>query len=82
MIREYIDSAMKQAHYELIDQPGQPYYGEIPGLQGVLAVGTTLEECRSNLEDALDSWLVLGLQMKHEIPEVEGIRLKRLCLTA
>jgi histidyl-tRNA synthetase len=68
MIREYIMEAMQHAHYEIIDQEGAPFYGEIPGLQGVMAVGATLEECRTNLEDSLDAWLALGLQLGHEIP--------------
>lgn len=72
MIRSYIDAAMRHAHYEIIDQPGEPYYGEIPGLQGVMAVGATLEDCRANLEDALDGWITLGLQLGHELPEVDG----------
>lgn len=72
MIRTYIQAAMGQAHYELIDQPGQPYYGEIPGLPGVMATGATLEECRQNLEDALDAWLVLGIQLGHSLPDIGG----------
>jgi len=82
MIRDYIQAAMRHAHYELIDQPGEPFYGEIPKCRGVLAIGRTLEECRQNLEDALDNWLVLGLQLKHEIPEIEGIRLKQPAVVA
>lgn len=78
MIRAYIKAAMEQAHYELIDQPGDAFYGEIPGLDGIMATGRTLEECRANLEDALDGWIVLGLQLNHPIPEVGGIRLERL----
>ena len=78
MLREYINAAMRRAHYELINQPDQSYYGEIPGLDGVLATGKTLEECRANLEDSLDAWLALGLQLGHAIPEVEGVRLDRL----
>lgn len=78
MLREYINAAMQRAHYELINQPDQSYYGEIPGLDGVLATGKTLEECRANLEDALDAWLALGLQLGHAIPEVGGVRLERL----
>jgi len=78
MIREYIDVAMKRARYDMIDQADAPFYGEIPGLKGLLATGATLEECRSNLEDALDAWLVLGLQLGHSIPEMDGIRLERL----
>lgn len=73
MLRRYINSAMAHAHYEIIDQPGEPYYGDIPGLDGVLATGSTLEECRTNLEDALDAWIMLGLQLRHEIPAITGI---------
>ncbi len=82
MIRAYIQAAMEQAHYELIDQPGDPYYGEIPGLQGVMACGATLEECRANLENALDAWITLGLQLGHDIPEIGGVTLSRLTASA
>lgn len=78
VLREYIDQAMKRAHYEIIDQEGAPFFGEIPGLEGVMAVGASLEECRSNLEDALDSWLALGLQLGHKIPDIEGVSLQLL----
>ncbi len=82
MIRQYIQAAMQRAHYEIIDQRGEPYYGEIPGLQGVLACGATLEECRANLEDALDGWIMLGLQLGHPIPEIDGIVLEPMKASA
>ncbi len=78
MIRTYIEAAMRKAHYELIDQPGRRYCGEIEPLQGVMGSGTSLEECRQDLEDALDGWIVLGLQLGHPIPEIDGISLNRL----
>ncbi|MCX8012853.1 MAG: type II toxin-antitoxin system HicB family antitoxin [Rectinema sp.] len=82
MIREYIETAMRHARYEIIDQPGDKFYGEIPGLDGVMACGATLEECRSNLEDALDGWLVLGLQLGHPIPAMDKVSLAPLQETA
>ena len=82
MIRTYIQAALKHARYELIDQAGEPYYGEVPELQGVLATGKTLEECRANLEDALDAWLVLGIQLGHKIPAIDGINIERLKVEA
>ena len=39
---------MESAHYELIDDL-EPYYGHIPALKGVWAVGQTLEDCRRRL---------------------------------
>lgn len=44
MMREYIQAAMNNAHYEVIEDE-EPYYGEILELQGVWASGKTLEEC-------------------------------------
>lgn len=82
MLRDYIQAAMRHAHYEIIDQPGEPYYGEIPECPGVLAIGRTLEDCRQNLEDALDAWLMLGIRLGHEIPEVDGIRLEQPVVSA
>ncbi len=78
MLREFISAAMSQAHYEITDQPGEPFYGEIPTCPGVLAIGPTLEQCRGNLEDALDGWLLLKLQLGHTLPAVNGIELQRL----
>jgi len=75
MLREYISAAMRQAKYELIDQPGNSYFGEIVACPGVLAVGKTLEECRENLEEALDGWLVLKLQLGAELSAFGGIEL-------
>lgn len=82
MLREYITAAMRHAHYEIIDQPGEPYYGEIPGLQGVLACGATLEECRASLEEVLDEWIVLGIQLGHPIPDMDGIAITALKASA
>ena len=72
MMREYVQAAMERAHYELIDDP-EPYYGEIPECQGVWATGRTLEECRRDLEDVLDGWLVVRLQKGLPIPPITGL---------
>ena len=52
MFAEYIQAAMDKATYEIIDDP-EPFYGEVPELQGLWATGKTLEECQKNLVDAL-----------------------------
>jgi predicted RNase H-like HicB family nuclease len=71
MIREYIQAAMEKARYEIIDDP-ERYCGEIPGCRGLWATRETLEECRRNLEDVLDGWLVVRLQKGLSIPPTEG----------
>ena len=75
MIHEYIDMALKKAHYEMIDDE-EPFYGEVPALQGVWATGKTLEECRKNLTEVIDGWLLIRLARGLPIPEIEGVRIQ------
>lgn len=71
MIIEYINAAMKQARYKII-KDDEPYYGEIPSCRGVWATGKTLEQCRENLEDTLEGWIVVRLQHGLTIPTLRG----------
>jgi predicted RNase H-like HicB family nuclease len=73
MLTDYIHAALRRANYEIIE--GGQYYGEIPGFDGVWASSTTLEECREELRETLEDWLVLGLRMSHSLPVVDGINL-------
>lgn len=78
MITEYISAALSKAKYELIEDE-EPYYGEVPELKGVWATGKTLEECRHNLTEVIDGWLVVRLKKGLTIPplgeyKVEGLK--------
>jgi predicted RNase H-like HicB family nuclease len=75
MIQEYINMALSKAHYEIIDDE-EPYYGEVPELQGVWASGKTLEECRRKLTEVIDGWILIRLARGLPIPEIEGARIK------
>ena len=50
MLTEYIEEALKRAHYEIINDPDEPYYGEVPELPGVWANAKTLEIMPRELE--------------------------------
>jgi predicted RNase H-like HicB family nuclease len=69
MLTEYIQTAMDRARYEMIDDD-EPFYGEVPGLDGVWATGLTLEECRRRLVDALEDWLLFSLAKGLPIPSL------------
>ena len=43
------------ARYEIIEDE-EPFYGEIPGIDGVWATGKTLGECREKLASTLEDW--------------------------
>jgi len=69
LITEYIEAALSRAKYEIIEDE-EPYYGEVPELEGVWASGKTLEECRRNLADVIDGWLVVRLKRGLPIPPI------------
>ena len=74
MLTEYIIAAMQHAVYERL-QDDRPYYGEIPRLHGVWANSETLAQCRTELQEVLEDWLLLGLRLGHDIPSIDGISL-------
>jgi predicted RNase H-like HicB family nuclease len=71
MLSDYLEAALHRARYEIIDD-GEPFYGEIPELQGVWASGETLETCRDNLASSLEGWLLIRIARNLEIPELDG----------
>jgi len=77
MITEYINAALSKAKYEIIEDE-EPYYGEVPGLEGVWASGKTLEECRRNLSEVIDGWLVIRLKRGLTIPPIGKHRVDEL----
>ena len=74
MLTAYINAAMRNAHYELLED-GEGYVGKIPMLQGIWANADTLEACRDELREVLEEWIILGLKMNHDIPAIDGIEL-------
>ena len=64
---------MRRAKYEILEDG--TFYGEIPGFQGVFANADNLEDCRQQLQEVLEDWLVLGLRMGHSLPVVDNISL-------
>ena len=75
MIRKYIEAALKRAKYKIIEDE-EPYYGEVPDLPGVWATGITLEECRLNLADAVDAWLLFRISQGMSVPAIGNLKLR------
>ena len=77
MIVEYIEAALEKATYEIIEDE-EPYYGEVPGLDGVWATGKTLEECRRSLAEVIDGWVIVRLRKGLPIPSIGEYRIEEL----
>lgn len=74
MLTAYIEAVMKKAKYEIIKDE-EPYYGEIPSIKGIWATGKTLEECRKNLKEALEDYIIISLEKHLSLPDIDGIRI-------
>ena len=74
MLFEYTQKALEKAVYKRLDDG--TWFAEIPGFEGVWADGNTVEQCRTELLEVLEEWLILKLRDKDPIPEVEGVGLK------
>ena len=77
MIAEYVEEALRKAHYEIINDE-EPYYGEVKQLSGVWANGKTLEECRKNLKDVIEGWILVSVKKGIEIPKLGHVQIKEI----
>jgi predicted RNase H-like HicB family nuclease len=71
VLRDYLQVAMRHAHYEILTDDGS-FYGEIPECNGVYANAPTLEECREQLEEVLEEWVLYRVHKNLPLPVIEG----------
>jgi predicted RNase H-like HicB family nuclease len=60
MLLEYIEAALRHAKYEILSDDGS-YYGEIPECNGVYANAKNLEDCREELREVLEEWVLFRI---------------------
>ncbi len=73
MLTEYLQQAMRHAHYELMEN-GR-FFGSIAPCRGAWGEGDTLEECREELREALEAWVMAGLRHGDSLPVIDGLDL-------
>ena len=71
MLFEYTQGALEKAEYKKLDD--STWYAEIPGFEGVWANSTSVEECRKELIEVLEEWLILKLKDGDTVPVVNDI---------
>ena len=74
MIAEYLDKAMQYARFERIED-GTIFgsFPDVPELLGVYADADTEEECRTELRDVLEGWVLLSIYDHTPIPAIDGV---------
>lgn len=73
MLIEYLNKALEGAEYKKLEDG--TWFAEIPGFDGVWANAKSLEECRRELVEVIEEWILLKLQDHERIPVVDGIDL-------
>ena len=59
-------------HAEYDTQEDGSYVVTVSGLQAVIAIGDTLEECRNDLIEVIEEWIVARLQWEYPVPPIGG----------
>jgi len=75
MLTGYIRAAMHAAKYEILSDDGS-FHGQIPGFEGVWSNASTLEDCRDELEEVLEEWILFRVSRNLPLPSVNGLELK------
>ncbi len=73
MLVEYIQGAIENAEYKKLDD--KSWFAEIQGFEGVWANGKSVEECRKEIMEVLEEWLILKIRDRDPIPVIKGIDL-------
>lgn len=64
---------MKSYTYRIIiEKDGEKYHGYVPALPGCHTHGSTIEETRANLRDAMELYMAHLLSKQEDIPEESG----------
>jgi predicted RNase H-like HicB family nuclease len=74
MLTQYIQAALCKAKYEVL-QDGKGFLGFIPDFEGVKASADTLAECREELIEVLEKWVIYRISKQLELPVIDGLNL-------
>ena len=74
MLTTYLRVALRHAHYEILPDDGE-YYGEISECPGVYATAKTLEECRDQIAEVLEEWVLFRVHRNLSLPTIDGVEL-------
>ena len=74
MISKYVEQALNRARCQPVDTGG--FCATVNGLRGVIAIGQTLEECRTELAEVVEEWILVRVARGLSIPKLGGISIR------
>jgi predicted RNase H-like HicB family nuclease len=80
MLLQYVEAAVRQAQYKQLED--KSWFAEISGYPGVWANAATIEDCRTELIEVLEEWILLKTRAHEDIPVIEGLDINVKPVTA
>ena len=74
MLTDYIKASLKGAEYKKLEDGS--WYAEIPEFKGVWANAESVEECRNELREVLEEWIILKIRDGDPLPIIDGLEIK------
>jgi predicted RNase H-like HicB family nuclease len=74
MISKYIGKALERAVYTPIDR--RQWSATVRGLRGVIAVGASVEECRRELAEIVEGWVLVRIARHLPVPRLGGVTIR------
>jgi predicted RNase H-like HicB family nuclease len=74
VITNYISEALHRARYSVVD--GGVFCATVPGLPGVIATGDSLENCRDQLAEIVEEWVLVRVSRGLSVPRLGTVRVQ------
>ena len=74
MITKYVEKALERARYESLEDGSVS--ATVRGLRGVVAVGAGFEDCRRQLAEVVEEWVLVRVARGLDVPRLGGIKVK------
>jgi len=74
VISKYVEQALRRARYEPVDDGG--VCATVQGLRGVIAVGATRAQCRAQLAEVVEEWVLVRVARHLPVPRLGGVSIR------
>jgi predicted RNase H-like HicB family nuclease len=71
VILKYIAKALDRARFERLDDGS--VCATVPGLRGVIALGSDRRTCRQQLTEVIEEWILVRVSQGLSVPKLDGV---------
>jgi predicted RNase H-like HicB family nuclease len=74
VITKYIEQAVARARFERLEDGS--LCATVPGLRGVIALGRNVKECRVQLAEVVEEWILVRVARGLDVPKLGRISVR------